>query len=103
MTTVHANTPRDALSRVEQMIGMSGIDILPRSARARIAAALNVIVQVGRLADGRRRLLSLPEITGMEGGVITLQEIFRFQMTGRDANQLEIGRHACQERVGTYG
>lgn len=86
MTTVHANTPRDALSRVEQMIGMSGIDISPRSARAQIASALNVIVQVGRLSDGRRRLMSISEITGMEGEVITMQEIFRFKMTGREEN-----------------
>ncbi|UZW55445.1 CpaF family protein [Sphingobium sp. JS3065] len=91
MTTVHANTARDALSRVEQMIGMSGIDISPRSARAQIASALNVIVQVGRLADGRRRLLSLSEITGMEGEVITMQEIFRFKMTGRDENDMVRG------------
>ena len=91
MTTVHANTPRDALSRVEQMIGMSGVDISPRSARAQIASALNVIVQVGRLSDGRRRLLSISEITGMEGEVITMQEIFRFKMTGRDENDMVRG------------
>jgi pilus assembly protein CpaF len=91
MTTVHANTPRDALSRVEQMIGMSGIDISPRSARAQIASALNVIVQVGRLSDGRRRLLSISEITGMEGEVITMQEIFRFKMNGRDENDMVRG------------
>ena len=91
MTTVHANTPRDALSRVEQMIGMSGIDISPRSARAQIASALNVIVQVGRLSDGRRRLMSISEITGMEGEVITMQEIFRFKMTGREENGMVRG------------
>ena len=91
MTTVHANTPRDALSRVEQMIGMSGIDISPRSARAQIASALNVVVQVGRLSDGRRRLMSVSEITGMEGEVITMQEIFRFKMTGREENGMVRG------------
>jgi len=91
MTTVHANTPRDALSRVEQMIGMSGIDISPRSARAQIASALNVIVQVGRLSDGRRRLMSISEITGMEGEVITMQEICRFKMTGREENGMVRG------------
>ncbi len=91
MTTVHANTPRDALSRVEQMIGMSGIDISPRSARAQIASALNVVVQVGRLSDGRRRLLSISEITGMEGEVITMQEIFRFKMTGREEDGMVRG------------
>ena len=91
MTTVHANTPRDALSRVEQMIGMSGIDISPRSARAQIASALNVVVQVGRLSDGRRRLLSISEITGMEGEVITMQEIVRFKMTGREEDGMVRG------------
>ncbi|MDZ4306994.1 CpaF family protein [Allopontixanthobacter sp.] len=83
MTTVHANTARDSLSRVEQMIGMSGIEISPTSARAQIASAINVVVQIGRQADGRRRLLSLSEIIGMEGPTITMQEIFRFKMTGR--------------------
>ena len=83
MTTVHANTARDALSRVEQMIGMSGIDITSKSSRAQIAAAINVVVQVGRLSDGRRKIKSLSELTGMEGETITMQEIFRFKMTGR--------------------
>jgi len=91
MTTVHANTARDALSRLEQMIGMSGIDISPRSARAQIASALHVVVQIGRLSDGRRRLLSLSEIVGMEGEVVTMQEIFRFKMMGRDENNHVIG------------
>jgi pilus assembly protein CpaF len=91
MTTVHANTARDALSRLEQMIGMSGIDISPRSARAQIASALHVVVQIGRLSDGRRRLLSLSEIVGMEGEVVTMQEIFRFRMIGRDENNDVIG------------
>lgn len=91
MTTVHANTARDALSRLEQMIGMSGIEISPRSARAQIASALHVVVQIGRLSDGRRRLLSLSEIVGMEGEVVTMQEIFRFKMQGRDENNQVIG------------
>ena len=84
MTTVHANTPRDALSRVEQMIGMSGIDITSKSSRAQISSAINVVVQVGRLSDGRRKVKSLSELTGMEGETITMQEIFRFKMTGRE-------------------
>jgi pilus assembly protein CpaF len=83
MTTVHANTPRDALSRIEQMIGMSGIDIAPRSARAQIASALHVVVQVERAFDGQRRVVSVAELTGMEGDVITMQEIFRFKKVGR--------------------
>jgi len=92
MTTVHANTPRDALSRVEQMIGMSGIDIPARSARAQMASALNVVVQVARLSDGRRKLVSLSELTGMEGEVVTMQEIFTFEQTGVAADGTVQGR-----------
>ncbi|GAA4762559.1 CpaF family protein [Novosphingobium ginsenosidimutans] len=84
MTTIHANNPRDALARIEQMVGMSGLDISARSARAQIAAAINVVLQIGRLSDGKRKVLSLSEITGMEGETITMQEIFRYRMTGRD-------------------
>ena len=91
MTTVHANTARDALSRVEQMIGMSGIDMPARAARAQIASAINIVIQIGRLSDGRRKLLSLSEITGMEGDVVTMQDIFRFKMTGRDADNRVLG------------
>jgi len=92
MTTVHANTPRDALSRVEQMIGMSGIDIPARSARAQIASAIHVVVQVARLSDGRRKLVSLSEISGMEGDVITMQEIFRFRQTGVSSDGMVQGK-----------
>jgi len=92
MTTVHANTPRDALSRVEQMIGMSGIDMPARSARAQIASAVDVVVQVGRLSDGRRKVLSVSEVTGMEGETITMQEIYRFKMTGRTETGDVLGR-----------
>jgi len=92
MTTVHANTPRDALSRIEQMIGMSGIDVPPRSARAQIASAMHVVVQVARLSDGRRKLISLSELSGMEGDVITMQEIFRYRQTGVSADGIVQGR-----------
>ena len=91
MTTVHANTPRDALSRVEQMIGMSGVDMPARSARMQIASAIQVIVQVERLPDGQRRLTSLSEIAGTEGEIITMQEIFRFRRTGVDEKGITIG------------
>ncbi len=86
MTTIHANTARDALSRVEQMIGMSGLDVPARSARGQIASAIHVVIQIGRLADGRRRIISLSEITGMEGDIITMQDVFRFRQTGMGAN-----------------
>jgi pilus assembly protein CpaF len=92
MTTVHANSPRDALSRIEQMIGMSGIDIPARSARSQIASAINVVMQVGRLSDGRRKLLSLSELTGMEGEVVTMQEIFRFRQTGLSPEGQVLGK-----------
>jgi len=92
MTTVHANSPRDALSRIEQMIGMSGIDIPARSARSQIASAINVVIQVGRLSDGRRKLLSLSELTGMEGEVVTMQEIFRFRQTGLSPEGQVLGK-----------
>ena len=92
MTTVHANTARDALSRVEQMIGMSGVDIPARSARAQIASALNVVIQVARLSDGRRKLVGLAELTGMEGDIITMQDIFRFRQTGIGADGVVQGR-----------
>tara|TARA_R110000787_G_scaffold174521_1_gene287145 strand:- start:72 stop:1430 length:1359 start_codon:yes stop_codon:yes gene_type:complete len=91
MTTVHANTPRDALARIEQMIGMSGVDMPARSARAQIASAINVVIQIARMADGTRRLTSLSEITGMEGDVVTMQEIFRYRITGRDEANRTIG------------
>lgn len=92
MTTVHANSARDALSRVEQMIGMSAIEISPRSARAQIASAINVVIQVTRLSDGRRKLTSVSEITGMESDVITMQEIFRFRQTGVGGDGVVQGR-----------
>ncbi|MGE0776050.1 MAG: CpaF family protein [Sphingomonadaceae bacterium] len=92
MTTVHANSARDALARIEQMIGMSGVDIPMRSARAQIASAINIVIQVTRLSDGRRRLVSLSELTGMEGDVITMQEIFRFKMAGRDDKGRVLGQ-----------
>jgi pilus assembly protein CpaF len=82
MTTVHANTARDALSRVEQMIGMAGLEISARSIRQQIASAINVVVQVERMEDGQRRVVSISEITGMEGDVIITQDIFRFRRRG---------------------
>ncbi len=92
MTTVHANTPRDALSRVEQMVGMAGLDMPARSTRSQISSAIHVVIQVARLSDGRRRLVSLSELTGMEGEVITMQEIFHFRQTGMSAEGHVLGR-----------
>ena len=84
MTTIHANTPRDAISRLEQMIGMAGMPMSQISIRAQIASAITLIVQVERLHDGTRRLVSISEITGMEGDVVQMQEIMKFQKIGVD-------------------
>lgn len=92
MTTIHANSPRDALARLEQMIGMSGIEIAPLAARAQIASAINVVIQIARMIDGHRRIVSVAEIIGMESDVITMQEIFRFNATGRAENGTVIGQ-----------
>ncbi len=91
LTTVHANTPRDALSRVETMVAMSGLDMPQRSVRQQIASAINVVIQLSRLSDGRRKLVSLQEITGMEGEIVTMQEIFTFERYGIDAEKNVLG------------
>jgi pilus assembly protein CpaF len=82
MTTIHANTPRDALSRLEQMIGMAGMPMSQESIRAQVASAIDMIVQTQRLSDGGRRIVSITEITGMEGNVVQMQEIYHFVRTG---------------------
>jgi len=82
MATVHANTPRDALARLENMIGMAGMPLSAKAMRQQIASALSAVVQVARLADGKRKIVSVSEITGMEGDIITMQEVFVFQQTG---------------------
>ncbi|MGD9966264.1 MAG: CpaF family protein [Hyphomonadaceae bacterium] len=92
ITTVHANTPRDALSRIEQMIGMAGIELPARSMRGQIASAINVVIQIKRFPDGTRRVVSIQEVDGMEGDVITMQEIFRFEQTGVDQDGKVMGR-----------
>jgi pilus assembly protein CpaF len=79
MTTVHANGPRDAISRMEQMVGMAGFSMSETSIRSQIASAIKIIVQLQRFADGKRRVTSISEITGMDGTVIQVQEIFKFQ------------------------
>ncbi|MHA1599471.1 MAG: CpaF family protein [Alphaproteobacteria bacterium] len=88
MTTIHANSCRDALSRLEQMIGLSGLDLPARGMRAHIASAVHVVIQLERMSDGHRRMMSFSEITGLEGDVITMHEIFRFtrRRTGRDGS-----------------
>ncbi|WP_170465337.1 CpaF family protein [Ruegeria arenilitoris] len=84
MTTVHANSPRDALSRVEQMVQMGGIELPHAAIRATIASAIHFVLQLNRLSDGSRRVTSIAEITGMEGNIVTMQDIFVFKREGKD-------------------
>ena len=86
LTTIHANSPRDSLMRLETMVAMANMEIPNEFMKRFISSAINVIIQVARLADGRRKLVSLQEITGMEGNVITLQEIFSFKQQRIDSD-----------------
>jgi len=92
LTTIHANTPRDALSRLETMIQMTGMRLSDRAMRQQIASAINLVVQVARMSDGSRRVTSISEITGMEGETITMQEIFQYERTGVDSQGMVLGR-----------
>lgn len=84
MTTIHANSARDAVSRLENMIAMTGVELPLVASRAQISSAVDLMVQISRLPDGSRRMVSITEITGMEGEIISMQEIFKFQRTGID-------------------
>jgi len=91
MTTIHANSARDGVSRLENMIAMSGIEMPLKAVRSQISSAVNLIVQASRLQDGSRRMTSITEITGMEGDVISMQEIFRYQRVGLTPENKIIG------------
>ena len=82
MATIHANTPRDALMRLESMVAMSGLNLTERTVRQQIASALSLVVQVSRMSDGSRKIMSITEITGMEENIISMQEIFAFKRAG---------------------
>ncbi|MEP6743315.1 MAG: CpaF family protein [bacterium] len=110
LTTIHANTTRDALSRLETMVQMTGMRLSDRAMRQQIASAVNLVIQVARLTDGTRRIVSISEITGMEGETITMQEIFQFERTGVDGTGKVIGRFRTTgirprfaERLKQYG
>jgi pilus assembly protein CpaF len=92
LTTIHANTPRDALGRIENMVSMTGISFPIKALRAQIAAAINVVVQVSRLEDGTRKIVSIQEINGMEGDIITMSELFTFERSGIDGDGKVVGR-----------
>ena len=110
LTTVHANSPRDALSRVENMVLMAGLDLPARAIREQVASAVNLIVHLTRLRDGSRRITHVTEIVGMESGVVTMQDIFVFQARGADADGHVLGgvkatglRPKFAERFEQYG
>jgi len=92
LTTVHANTPRDALGRLENLVGLGGVSLPVKPLRQQIASAINVVVQATRLSDGSRKITSIHEITGMEGEVISTQEIFHFERSGVAADGTVLGR-----------
>ena len=110
MTTIHANSSRDALMRLENMVGMAGMNLPPKASRQQISSALSVVLQMSRLTDGRRKVVSLQEITGMEGEVITMQEIFAYKQTGVANDGTVVGHFAATgvrprftDRLRTYG
>jgi pilus assembly protein CpaF len=92
MTTIHANTTRDAVQRVETMVMMAGFELPGRAIRQQFASALNVIVQAARLTGGPRKIISITEIQGMEGDVVTMQDIFKFEQEGVNAEGKAVGR-----------
>jgi pilus assembly protein CpaF len=110
LTTVHANSPRDALYRLDTMVAMASLGIPEKAIRQQVASAINLIIQVTRLTDGTRRVTSISELTGMEQDVITMQEIFTFQQTGINPAGQVIGRFRatgirprCADRLATAG
>lgn len=92
LTTVHANSPRDALSRVENMVTMAGFDLPVKTIRSQIASAINIVIQLERMEDGKRRIISVSEINSMEGDIITMSEIFKYERRGLDENGNITGR-----------
>ena len=93
MGTVHANSPREALSRIESMIAMGGFSLPPKATREQVSSALNVIIQTSRLRDGSRKVTHVTEVVGMEGDVITLQDLYVYEFEGEDKSGRVIGRH----------
>jgi pilus assembly protein CpaF len=95
MGTIHANSPRDAISRVENMIAMGGYNLPAKTVREQVASAVQVIVQASRLRDGSRKITHVTEIVGMEGDVVTLQDLFVYDILGEDSQGKILGRHRC--------
>ncbi len=90
--TIHANRPREALTRLENMVAMAGLNLPPNAVRAQIASALDMVIQVERMRDGKRRITQLMELVGMDGDIVLTQEIFKFQIDGEDSEGNIIGQ-----------
>jgi len=110
ITTIHANTPRDALSRVETMVSMASLDLPEKAVRQQIASAIQVVIQVSRMSDGARKVIQIAEISGMEGDVITMQDVFVFERLGIGEDEKVLGRFKASgirpkftERLKAYG
>jgi len=110
LTTIHANSPRDALYRLDTMVAMSNLNIPEKAVRQQISSAIDLVVQVTRLSDGSRRITAVTEITGMEGEVITMQDLFLFEKTGVRPDGRITGRFRatgirpkCSERLASSG
>mgnify|MGYP001809858311 CR=1 FL=1 len=95
LTTLHANTPRDAIARLETLVLMAGMELPSRAIREQIASAVHMIVQISRLPDGSRKVMNITTVEGMEGDVVTLQDVFRFDQTGFDRDGRVTGGHVC--------
>ena len=102
LTTIHANSPRDVISRLETMVLMSGMDLPVRAIREQISAAIDIIVHEARLSDGSRRVVQISEIVGQEGDRITMQEIFEFNQTGLDEEGRVLGSFRPTGSVPTF-
>lgn len=102
MTTVHANTPREAISRLETLCLMAGMDLPAKAIREQIAGAVHLIVQISRMSDGSRKLISITEVVGMQGDTVTLQEVFRFKEEGFDKNRKIIGQFQALGLIPTF-
>lgn len=102
LATIHANSPRDALSRVENMVAMAGYELPIKAVRAQIASAINLVLQIARLEDGSRRMISLSEIVGMEGDVITTSELFEYHRDGIDSDGKVLGSHRPTGALPSY-
>jgi pilus assembly protein CpaF len=102
LTTVHANSPRDVISRLETMVLMSGMELPSRAIREQIASAVDIIIHESRLSDGSRKVTSITEVTGLEGNQIVMQEIFAFKQTGVDANGKIVGEMKPTGSVPTW-